>query len=223
MTDFQKLPESKLFLIRHGESTCTVEKIVGGIKGCSGLSDFGRLQVQALAQRIAQTKEFGSIGAIYSSVLPRAIETGEILISAIGNNLVLDKQCNLCELHPGIADGLGWQQADDEFGLKDFFHDPNQPLSPQGESWASFLNRVKDSLENLVKTHPGQNIVVATHGGMIDGSLIQFLGLPYYGRRAQLRSSNASITEWSFSDSKWRLVRYNDTAHLKDALKTQQH
>lgn len=223
MNDFQKLSETKLFLVRHGESSCTVKKIVGGIKGCSGLSDLGKLQVQALAERIAQTKEFGQLDGVYSSVLPRAIETGEILISKLNSGLVIKKQCDLCELHPGVADGLDWQQADEEFGLKSFFHDPNQPLSPQGESWASFLDRVKSSLENLVEVHTGQNIVVATHGGMIDGSLIQFLQLPHYGRKANLRSENASITEWNIRDDKWRLVRYNDTAHLSDALRTQPH
>ena len=215
--------ETKLFLVRHGESSCTVRKIVGGVKGCTGLSELGKLQVGALAERITQTKEFGIVDAIYSSILPRAIETGQILIPSFDANLVLLKQCDLCELHPGIADGLDWQEADKEFGLKDFFHDPNRPLSPHGESWAVFLDRVRDSLESSVKTHLGQNIVAATHGGMIDGSLIQFLQLPYYGRRANLRSSNASITEWNITDDKWRLVRYNDTAHLKDSLKTQQH
>jgi hypothetical protein len=33
---------------------------------------------------------------------------------------------------------------------------------------------------------------------------------------AQLEVTNTSITEWRIDDDTWRLVRYNDHAHLAD-------
>ena len=42
---------TRVVLIRHGEAVCNVESVVGGIKGCKGLTALGRRQVQALAGR----------------------------------------------------------------------------------------------------------------------------------------------------------------------------
>ena len=36
-------PPTTLVLIRHGESRTTVDRVIGGPRTCSGLSDLGRL------------------------------------------------------------------------------------------------------------------------------------------------------------------------------------
>ena len=44
--------KTRLILIRHGESNVTVERILGGEKSCTGLSDLGRAQACALRDRL---------------------------------------------------------------------------------------------------------------------------------------------------------------------------
>ena len=70
---------TRLVLVRHGEAECNVSGICGGIKGCTGLTAEGVRQVKALGERLAMTGELAGADALYASLLPRAIETAEIV------------------------------------------------------------------------------------------------------------------------------------------------
>ncbi len=75
---------SRIVLIRHGEAECNINRVVGGRQGCTGLTELGRRQVAALADRLYDTAELRDATALYSSVLPRAIETAERLRPVVG-------------------------------------------------------------------------------------------------------------------------------------------
>ena len=55
---------------------------------------------------------------------------------------------------------------------------------------------------------------VAVCSGVVNASLVSFLGLSHDGTRLDLRTVNTSVTEWEREDGAWRLLRYNDSAHL---------
>lgn len=199
-----------LVLIRHGESRATVDAVVGGHAGCTGLSDRGRAQAEALRDRLARTGEVGA-DVLVASVLPRAVETAEIIAPALGSpELVRD--CDVCEIHPGEGDGLTWEEFTARYG-DGAANDPFRPMAPGAESWAEFTVRVGRTLRRLAADHPGQRIVVVCHGGVIDGSFVAFGNLPLQ-RDFHLATENTSITEWRRRDDGWVLVRYNDAAHL---------
>lgn len=209
---------TRLALIRHGESEAQRRRVVGGLRGCTGLSVTGVAQVTALAERLAATAELDGATALYASVLPRAIQTAELIAPALGH-LAVVTDCGLCELHPGQSDGLAWADAEASYQVPDFATEPDLPFSPGGESWTMFLARARAILMALVERHRGEQVVVATHGGVVDGSLLSFLGIKGVpGRAAQggaaLGAANASITEWEHRTGCWRLLRYNDAAHL---------
>ena len=63
---------TRIVLVRHGEAQSHVEGVVGGRQGCSGLSDLGRRQAEALRDRLDRTGELGEVAALYASTLPRA-------------------------------------------------------------------------------------------------------------------------------------------------------
>jgi probable phosphoglycerate mutase len=195
-----------------------VDRVVGGHDGCRGLSDLGRRQVEALRDRLAATGEVRA-DALVASVLPRAIETAEILAPAFGG-LPVAQDCDVCEQHPGEADGLTWQEFEDRYRPEGWRFDPYEPLSPGGESVAEFNARVARTLLRLASEHEGRTVVVACHGGVVAASMIGFLGLPFHGGLTKLFSDNTSLTEWLLDDDgpghppPWRLLRYNDAAHL---------
>jgi broad specificity phosphatase PhoE len=65
------------------------------------------------------TGELAGADALYASLLPRAIETAELLAPALGSigadgifgpPPTLNTECGFCELHPGDADGLTWEE-----------------------------------------------------------------------------------------------------------------
>ena len=49
-----------LVLIRHGESNVTVNRVIGGYRTCSGLSELGRRQADRLRDRLATTGELAA-------------------------------------------------------------------------------------------------------------------------------------------------------------------
>ena len=92
--------------------------------------------------------------------------------------------CDLCELHPGEADGLTWDEFRDRYGEPDWDVDPDSVVAPGGESWTGFVDRVAASaLTALSERHHGELVVVVCHGGVIEASMLSFLpGGPGRGR-----------------------------------------
>jgi probable phosphoglycerate mutase len=215
---------TRLVLIRHGEAVCNVAGVCGGRRGCQGLTERGRGQVRALRDRLERTGELAGADALYASVLPRAIETAELLAPALvstdpasGGQVPVPEvvtECGLCELHCGEADGLSWGEFSERFPALNWDVDPDQAIAPGGESWTGFVNRVAGRLDVLATAHPGQLVVVACHAGVIEASLLSKLpvvgGLT--GARLQLRTPHASMTTWEIADGRWRVLGYNDTA-----------
>ena len=203
---------TRLVLVRHGEARAAQQRVVGGERGCTGLTELGRRQAEMLRDRLSRTGEVRA-DVLLASTLPRAIETAQIIAPALGHpDIVSD--CDLCELHPGECDTLGWDEYAERYGVDMAAH-PFEPMSPGGESLAEFNVRVGQALTRLSEEHEGRSMVVACHGGVVIGSVICFLGLPTQRPpAADLLVTNTSITEWDRRDGHWRLVRYNDAAHL---------
>jgi probable phosphoglycerate mutase len=212
---------TKLVLIRHGEAQSYLDGVVGGDRGCTGLSDLGRRQATALRDRLARTGELGEVDALYASSLPRAIETADVIAPALGD-LPVKVERDVREFDPGPeADGRTWEDIEREYPRE--LWDPYRPRVPGAESWAGFGVRVGAALRDIASRHDG-TVVVACHGGVIEQSVVSFFGLPLNGDLSSFHIANTSITEWARlgpdADTwrpagDWRLIRLNDAAHLE--------
>ena len=204
---------TRIVLVRHGQGEVNVTGVIGGAVGCTGLTNLGRQQVGAMASRLSASGEL-SADVVYASTLPRAIETAQIIAPSVGRTVEeIQFDCALCELHPGAADGLVWEKYVEKFGAPDWDVDPGTPLAPGGESWSSFVDRCGDALASRVDRHEGKVVVVGTHAGFIEATILRYLvGSPEGSAhpRLRLRTAHASLTEWEHSDEGWRLLRYND-------------
>ena len=205
---------TRIVLVRHGESRCNVDGIVGGRRGCTGLSEQGAEEVGALAARLVRSGELAGTTALYASSLPRAIETAEILRAALesgsgGVALPIRVEPELCEIDPGQADGLSWREVFDRFGPFDF-DDVSRSAVPGCESWVDFVGRAAAAVVHLADVHPGQLVVVACHGGIVEASMLRLLPLADGVARLNLKTKNASMTEWERAGGRWTLLRYND-------------
>ena len=178
---------TRLVLVRHGESNVMVDGVIGGHKGCTGLSPLGVAQAEALRHRLARTGEVVA-DALMASVLPRAIETAEIIAPALGG-LVPSEDCDLCELHPGESDGLTWEEHRVRYRPEGWTWDPHVPLAPGAESWIGVPGAGGPHPGPDRGRAPGPTVVIACHGGVVDSSLAVFLGLPFHGRLTELRTA----------------------------------
>jgi probable phosphoglycerate mutase len=215
-----------LYLIRHGESFANVQPIIGGMHGDVGLTPRGHRQAELLERRLAMRGPRADV--LYSSTLPRAVQTSAYVARALGLPVQLDDAWQ--ELRPGEADGLSvdeWKQRFDPANR--IGHDPFQLFAPGGESWATFLVRVGGALNRVVEDHPGQTVAVVCHGGVLSASMFHAAGLGPRALNLLFDVRNTSITHWRFfparddvvdwpgaaSLSRWSLVTFNDTAHLE--------
>lgn len=204
-----------LVIIRHGEAHCNVEEVIGGVKSCRGLTALGVAQTECLAERLSRTGELAHCRTLWSSVLPRAVQTAQILARVL--RLPLEQSAGFSEREPGEADGLSWAEFERRYQKSSRPNtEPDAPLAPGGESWIDFVGRASTALLELARANPGALNVVVAHGGVIDSSLISFLEIPEFGTRVRLHPHHTSLTEWRYSNAHWRLVRYNDAAHLTD-------
>lgn len=200
-------------LVRHGESVVTTRRVVGGPRTCSGLSELGQRQVRALAERLARTGEL-TVDALYSSAYPRAVETAEALRGVLGRPVEIEP--GFGEHDPGPeCDGLSFDEFVERYGVPDWEGDPHGVTFPGGgETLAEFQHRVGVTLHRVLGGHPGATVLVACHGGVIDAVMRSALHAPPTGS-FELHTVNASLTELVLvRPGRWRLVRYNDCAHL---------
>jgi broad specificity phosphatase PhoE len=205
--------DTRLLLVRHGESNATVERILGGELSDTGLSELGRRQSRALHDRFEE--EPARVDIVVSSTLDRALETAQIVSPALGVSEIHEDP-ELVERRPGEADGMAFDEYLKEYG-SGIWSDPYLELSPGGESEAQFHARAVEALSTLITRYIGMTVIVFCHGGVIDVAFRAFLDLPRYGG-FDLWTVNTSITEMlrvnGREPPRWRLVRYNDAAHL---------
>ena len=223
--DSAPLERTRLVLIRHGESRSTIDRVVGGHEGCGGLTDRGVLQAKALYERLARTGELAEATTLLTSVLPRAVQTAEIIAPALGD-LSIAQHCELCEIHPGEGDGLTWEEFGARYRPEGLATgNPYKAVAPGGESWAGFFERVGEALLRAATDHAGETVVVVCHGGVVEATFATLGNLPLR-RPFDVRIGNTSLTEWSYEPvdgdlgnaghrlARWQLDRFNDTAHL---------
>lgn len=191
---------TELFLLRHGQSTWNAEgRCQGQSLAAGGLSADGRAQALATAEELAKKLAAGAqpvAQAILASDLLRARQTAQIIAEVLDLPVQLDaglREQSLGQLEGKLytarfGDGTV-QEAIDEL-WRDPFRRP-----PGGESVADLYNRVQTTLIRLAKLHPGQILVVATHGGVVRTARA---AEPNPGTPIPHTTvDNASITPWS--------------------------
>jgi broad specificity phosphatase PhoE len=204
----------RLLLVRHGEAYAGFNGLVAGTAGCTGLTPHGRRQAEALRDHLASSDRVHA-DALLVSLLPRAIETAEIIAPALGIEMAAPR-CDLCEVHPGEADGLEWAEYDVRYGAFDMEAEPDRVFAPAGESWNSFHERVQAMLDGIARDHGEQTLVAVCHAGVIMASLRVLLDIPRPGTGTQLRPTNTGLTEWEYEPlrDRWTLHTFNEASHL---------
>jgi probable phosphoglycerate mutase len=204
----------RLILVRHGDAHAGLHGVIGGPRGCAGLTDKGRHQAVLLRDHLRRS---GHVQAdvLMASMLPRAIETARIIAPGLGFDSFA-QDCDLCEVHTGEADGLGWTEYTERFGSLDMLAEPDRVFAPGGESWNSFHERVERTLERLAREHVDRTVVAVCHAGVIMASIRAIFDVPHPGTGARLQPTNTGLTEWEYDPptDRWTLHTFNDTSHL---------
>jgi 2,3-bisphosphoglycerate-dependent phosphoglycerate mutase len=147
-----------LYLIRHGETTLNVARIVQPAD--TPLSERGEAQAAALSRRLAAV----GLAGILSSDLPRARQTAARIAAATG--LPVTHTALLQERNFGALRGLAY----DELASNPLAMDE---APPEGESRAQFEQRVAAAFAQALRLQAalGGPLAVVTHGLVVRAML----------------------------------------------------
>jgi broad specificity phosphatase PhoE len=163
--------------LRHGEIESNLERIYSG-RSNEKLTAKGHQQAKAAALRL---KGLG-VSNIYSSPLPRAVETAEIIGEFIGQKPILEESFN--ELRLGV-----WEQKSEDAIQRDFPREwavwnarPAELILEGRETLRELLHRVLTGIEKIKLGNKGGNVAVVTHVAVIRVLLLhtQKLDLNFY-------------------------------------------
>ena len=176
-----------IWLLRHGADDDTR---LGGWSD-AGLSPIGIDQVRQVSERISSCDYH--IQHVFSSDLPRAKETAEIIAEKLGLSVKMLKEFR--ETNNGDLAGISKAEFQRNYpGLFFSSLEWNQ-LYPNGESPALFFTRIKNawqSFKSEVSALSGNTLLV-THGGVIDVILCLENGENYTNKRIHYHVNHAEI------------------------------
>jgi len=202
---------ARVLLVRHG-ATASVDpdepiELVDGY-GDPGLDEAGHREAELLAERLAGV----GIEAIYASGLLRTIETAAPLAQRLG--LEVGTEPRLREARFGEWEGGIWRVriAEGHPIALQMIDEQRWDIVPGCEPVHDFANRVRDGLGEIAARHPGGQVAVFAHGGVIGQAMAETAGSQSFPFNA---SDNASISELVIDARRWRVRRFNDTAHLE--------
>lgn len=193
-----------LTLIRHAESVWNATNRWQGQTDVE-LSPRGRLQARSLAKRWYGRE----VDHAYASDLTRASETA----AALGVPYTVDGRYR--EIDVGEWASLTRAEVAVEFAEQVAALRAGEPVRiGGGESMAEFEGRVDAAIDALREAHPGERVLLVTHGGVIRALCTRALSVR--GQRSPLVGvSNTAISEVREDAGRLRIVRYNDATHLE--------
>jgi len=206
------MPRTLLCLVRHGETAWNAEGRVQGQLDVP-LNGLGLAQARSVANALC-TERFD---AIYSSDLARVTQTAEPLARLLQIPVQTDPR--LRERHYGFFQTLTYAEVKEQhpqdyarFRSRDLAYDFRS-----GESLQAFYDRSIACLAGIASRHPGESVLVFTHGGVLEMAYRFAKGLDLRTPR-DFGIPNAALNRLAIEGDAWSVLAWADCAHLEAAL-----
>ena len=199
---------TRIVAVRHGQTAWNADARIQGHTDIP-LDETGHEQARRLARALAHEP----LQAVYSSDLQRARQTAAPLLADTGLPLRVD--AGLRERGFGEFEGMSftqiearwpeqaaaWRRRDPDFGARG------------GEVLRDFRTRIVATIERLAAAHRGEQILLVTHGGVLDLLYREATRLALDAPRTW-ELANAGINRLLHGHQGLMLVGWADTAHL---------
>lgn len=204
---------TRFWLIRHGETEWNANQRLQGWLDIP-LSAVGIKQAEQLRDYLRSSSFTTPVDVVVSSDLSRAFETAHIAAAHFGHPIEANRE--LRERCYGIYEGQDWSSLN--AGLADGsrvnFRDPRQAIE-KGEALHIFDNRIAGAFQELARRYQGRNIMVFSHGGVIDIAWRRAGKLTLDAERRE-PILNTSVNQFSIDpDMNWQLIDWAQVEHLE--------
>ena len=201
---------TRILAIRHGETAWNVDTRLQGHLDIP-LNDVGLRQAQHLAQSLLGRD---AIDAIYASDLSRAHTTALAIAKAVGQTVV--QHPGLRERHFGAFQGRTFAEIEVELPEHAWHwrkRTPDWTPPDGGESLVTLHQRIVSTVDELAARHPGQQIVMVAHGGVLDILYRAATRLDLQAPRTW-DLTNTAVNRLLWTAQGLSLVGWGDTSHL---------
>jgi broad specificity phosphatase PhoE len=166
---------TELWLVRHGETDWNRQGLYQGQSDIP-LNETGLAQAREAARQIAEAGR--SFTALYSSPLSRAYHTAQETANLL--NLPVRIDARLREINQGSWQGLNFDQVVEQFSdiVQAAEADPLNRRAPGGETPLEVAERVAAAADDIARAHPGETVLVFSHGFALATLVCQARGIP---------------------------------------------
>ena len=203
--------KTRIFLVRHGATTLSAEDRFAGSTDVP-LSAEGRTQSAKLSARLAAAP----ITAAYCSPMSRTVDTAEMVAQPHG--LTVTRIDGLREIDHGRWESRRRTdvQADYPAEYAAWERDPFTFAPVGGEAGLHVLARALPAMDQIVRRHPGESVLVVSHKATNRLMIASWLGFDLRGFRERLEQLPACLNLLEFTDTtNVRLVLLNDVSHYE--------
>jgi 2,3-bisphosphoglycerate-dependent phosphoglycerate mutase len=195
-------------LLRHGETAWNADTRIQGQLDVP-LNERGRWQAAQVAQALAGEV----VDAIHSSDLGRALHTAQAVAALHG--LPVSTHVALRERGFGRFEGLTYAEIETRFPEEaQRWRRREAGFGPGGgEPLLQFYERAVAAVTAIAAAHPGQAVVVAAHGGVLDCVRRAATGIALDAPRTW-QLGNCAINRLLYTEGRFVLVGWDDRGHL---------
>ena len=163
-------PTTVLF-VRHGQTATTGTVLPGRAPGLH-LSDAGRQQADAVADRIAATN--GKVAAVYASPLERTKETAAPIAKKLGLRVRVERDLLECDFGEWTGKQLKALRKLPEWHTVQRY--PTGFRVPGGESFPEMQARIERAVDRMRERHPGETVIAVSHADPIKALVAAAVG-----------------------------------------------
>lgn len=200
---------TRICLVRHGETEWNAERRLQGQIDIE-LNATGRRQAVAAGRWLRGA----GVTALYASDLKRAWATAQ----AIGEALALVPVAvpEMRERCYGIFQGLTYAEAREKYPEAYAAFEARQVDCnfETGETLSEMYRRVTACLVRIAAAHPGEQVVIVLHGGVLD-IINRFVRGSRLETPRDFLIPNAGLNWIALQDGAWHIESWAETAHLE--------
>lgn len=203
---------TRILLVRHGQTAWNHDQRIQGHIDIA-LNAVGQQQAQRLAQSLGDEP----MAAVYASDLSRARDTAQAVSEYTGTALYIDPA--LRERHYGAFEGLTFDDIETQWPEQvQAWRRRDPDFAPDGgESLLDLVERVVPAVHAIARRHAGEQIMLVTHGGVIDVLYRAASGMDLSAKRSW-DLTNTAINRLLWTAQGLSLVGWGDVRHLEGVL-----
>lgn len=200
----------RLYVARHGQTLWNTQKRMQGW-GNSDLTDLGAQQAKLLGKSLLPI----DFNQVISSPLGRTLETTKHIIGDRNIDIIINEDFK--EMGFGSWEGQSPEILKARYPkqYESLWRDAPNYLPVDGESFDQVIARVTRGIAQIIKDNPKGNVLLVTHGMIIQVLLIHMRGLPLSNLWDRKVVHPTSLTVIDIEPGSVKILKEDDIGHLE--------